>query len=227
MGCDTVLEWGTVIPMSHEHSYSEDWKSDDTNHWHECSCKDRKDEAAHEFVLGTCSVCGKTSSSAAIDPDELTDALGSMLDTIIGAGSDLDFGNIDFGELGDIVGDIVSGSGNGDGSDGGDASDGSSDSNNGTGSDGNDNASGSDSGSASGNGSASGSDNGQTGSNGNSGSVSGSDTNSNSNSNAVNKDDNSVSPDTGSGYALGFVIFTMLLSTCALAVIRRKDSITA
>ncbi len=56
------------------HTYSNDWKNDATNHWHECSCGDKKDNAAHtygEFVVTkdatheedgskkqTCSVCG-------------------------------------------------------------------------------------------------------------------------------------------------------------------------
>lgn len=51
---------------NHTHSYSDDWSSDATNHWHECSCGAKKDEAAHTFeswtVEGTnekstCSVC--------------------------------------------------------------------------------------------------------------------------------------------------------------------------
>ncbi|MBR2957709.1 MAG: hypothetical protein IKC20_05600, partial [Clostridia bacterium] len=212
MGCDTLLELGSVIPMSHEHSYSDEWKSDDKNHWHECSCKDRKDEEAHRFVLGTCSVCGKTSSSFEIDPDELTDAVGSILDTIISAGSGLDFGDLGFGDIN--LGDLGFGSGNGNGSNGG------SDGSNGTGS-----GNGSNSGSASkpgtDNSTKPGADNGQNGGNGNSG------TNTNTNGSTVNKDDNTVSPDTGNGYALGFVISVMLVSTCALAVIRKKESLTA
>ena len=40
---DTVL---TKIP----HDYSDDWSSDDTGHWHACSCGDQADVAAHSFV---------------------------------------------------------------------------------------------------------------------------------------------------------------------------------
>ncbi len=49
----------------HEHSYGE-WKYDDTNHWHECSCGEKADVAAHTFGEWTvdganekrpCSVC--------------------------------------------------------------------------------------------------------------------------------------------------------------------------
>ena len=33
----------------HTHSYSSDWKYDADNHWHECSCGDKADKAAHDF----------------------------------------------------------------------------------------------------------------------------------------------------------------------------------
>ncbi|MDE7360779.1 MAG: leucine-rich repeat protein, partial [Oscillospiraceae bacterium] len=66
-----------VIPaLGHEHSYSEDWESDDDYHWHECSCGEKSDKAAHEWDDGettteptatdpgvktfTCTVCDKT-----------------------------------------------------------------------------------------------------------------------------------------------------------------------
>ena len=58
----------------HTHSYGSDWKNDADNHWHECSCGDKKDTAAHtagEWVIDTpatattngskhkkCTVCG-------------------------------------------------------------------------------------------------------------------------------------------------------------------------
>ena len=34
---------------AHTHSYGSDWKNDATNHWHECSCGDKADKAAHDF----------------------------------------------------------------------------------------------------------------------------------------------------------------------------------
>ena len=40
----------------HTHSYGSDWKNDADNHWHECSCGDKKDTAAHtagEWVIDT------------------------------------------------------------------------------------------------------------------------------------------------------------------------------
>ena len=42
-----------TIPVTgggeHTHSYGSDWKNDATNHWHECSCGDKADKAAHDF----------------------------------------------------------------------------------------------------------------------------------------------------------------------------------
>ena len=33
----------------HDHSYGTEWKYDGTNHWHECACGDKADNAAHTF----------------------------------------------------------------------------------------------------------------------------------------------------------------------------------
>ena len=33
----------------HIHDYGTEWKSNEDNHWHECNCGDKKDEAAHSF----------------------------------------------------------------------------------------------------------------------------------------------------------------------------------
>ena len=33
----------------HAHSYGSEWKNDADNHWHECSCGDKADKAAHDF----------------------------------------------------------------------------------------------------------------------------------------------------------------------------------
>lgn len=45
----------------HEHTYSEEWTSDESGHWHAATCE-HKDEisgfASHDFVSGVCSVCG-------------------------------------------------------------------------------------------------------------------------------------------------------------------------
>ena len=50
--CHRVLETGTIPATGsgeHTHRYSSDWKSDSINHWHECSCGDKDDVAAHSF----------------------------------------------------------------------------------------------------------------------------------------------------------------------------------
>ena len=66
----------------HTHSYSSDWKYDADNHWHECSCGDKADKAAHtagEWIIDTpatattsgskhkeCTVCGYTMATETI-----------------------------------------------------------------------------------------------------------------------------------------------------------------
>ena len=49
--CKKVLETATIpaTGSTHTHSYGTDWKYDDTNHWHECECRDKADTAAHSF----------------------------------------------------------------------------------------------------------------------------------------------------------------------------------
>lgn len=68
---ETVQNGATID--AHIHSYEATWKSDGTNHWHECSCGAKADEAAHTFAWITdkeatanekgskheeCTVCG-------------------------------------------------------------------------------------------------------------------------------------------------------------------------
>ena len=64
------------LPPSHKHSYGTEWKSDNSNHWHECSCGEKSGTAAHTWDSGTvtvqpttdregektftCTVCGRT-----------------------------------------------------------------------------------------------------------------------------------------------------------------------
>lgn len=44
----------------HTHTYSTEWSTDSANHWHECSCGDKKDLAAHVDANNdhNCDVCG-------------------------------------------------------------------------------------------------------------------------------------------------------------------------
>ena len=66
----------------HTHSYGSEWKYDADNHWHECSCGDKKDVAAHtasDWIIDTpatatadgtkhkeCTVCGYTIATETI-----------------------------------------------------------------------------------------------------------------------------------------------------------------
>ena len=79
----------------HTHSYGSEWKNDADNHWHECSCGDKKDVAAHtasDWIIDTpatattsgskhkeCTVCGYTMTTETIPAtgDEHTHSYGS------------------------------------------------------------------------------------------------------------------------------------------------------
>ena len=45
-GFEETLE---IPVLSHTHSYGTDWKNNETSHWHECTCGDKTDMAAHSF----------------------------------------------------------------------------------------------------------------------------------------------------------------------------------
>ena len=83
--CKRVLETGTIPATGggeHTHSHGSEWKNDADNHWHECSCGDKKDTAAHtagEWIIDTpatattsgskhkeCTVCGYTMATETI-----------------------------------------------------------------------------------------------------------------------------------------------------------------
>ena len=48
-GYTMTIETISATGGEHTHSYGSDWKNDATNHWHECSCRDKADKAAHDF----------------------------------------------------------------------------------------------------------------------------------------------------------------------------------
>ena len=56
-----------IPKLEHTHIFGAAWKKDDTNHWHECACGAKSDQANHTFVLKhyknihweECSVCGQ------------------------------------------------------------------------------------------------------------------------------------------------------------------------
>ena len=102
--CDTLIEKGETIPATHKHDYSDEWSTDEKNHWHECECNDKTDNAAHSYKDGVCTVCGEKSASdyntPSIDLDSILGALpeidlDGIIDTIIGiiGGIDFDGGN--------------------------------------------------------------------------------------------------------------------------------------
>ena len=45
----TILRNSGTSDGEHTHSYGSEWKYDPDNHWHECSCGDKADKAAHDF----------------------------------------------------------------------------------------------------------------------------------------------------------------------------------
>ena len=71
-----------VIPaIGHTHSFGEEWKHDENNHWHECSCGEKSDTAKHTYkwvidkvATGTeagskheeCTVCGYKKANVVI-----------------------------------------------------------------------------------------------------------------------------------------------------------------
>ena len=48
-GYTMTIETIPATGGEHTHSYGSEWKNDATNHWHECSCGDKADNAAHDF----------------------------------------------------------------------------------------------------------------------------------------------------------------------------------
>lgn len=38
-----------VLAAPHTHDYGDEWKHDETEHWHECTCGDKADKADHSF----------------------------------------------------------------------------------------------------------------------------------------------------------------------------------
>ncbi len=77
-----VVESSPVVCTVTPHAYGDEWKSDADNHWHECACGERADQAAHisdDGVVTTpatateagvrtyrCTVCGRVLRTGAI-----------------------------------------------------------------------------------------------------------------------------------------------------------------
>ena len=61
---DDVTLYAIWEDKPHTHTYSTEWSTDSANHWHECTCGDKKDLAAHVDANNdhNCDVCGKKMS---------------------------------------------------------------------------------------------------------------------------------------------------------------------
>jgi hypothetical protein len=57
--CELALEEGVIIPATHEHDFSNDWITDEDEHWHECRCGEKDLIGKHTYHNGTCTVCQK------------------------------------------------------------------------------------------------------------------------------------------------------------------------
>ncbi len=72
--CGALIEKGTVIPATHVHDFDETiWESDDDEHWHECSCGEKKDVEAHSGNFPDCitpSICNECAKQfEGVNPD--------------------------------------------------------------------------------------------------------------------------------------------------------------
>ncbi len=55
----TICGYVAEEQLERTHTYGTEWKSDATGHWHECSCGEKTDEAAHTYgESDTCTICG-------------------------------------------------------------------------------------------------------------------------------------------------------------------------
>ncbi len=60
VGCGQKIASGQTIEAlkeDHSHAYGAQWVSDDTGHWHVCTCGEKGSFAVHDYKDGKCSVC--------------------------------------------------------------------------------------------------------------------------------------------------------------------------
>ncbi len=113
-GCDKVVEEGHELPKAdHVHTFGDEWKSDGTHHWHECTKCGARDESSYtthtfdSWAPGAdghthkCTVCGHTATEdhvpQADDGDCSTPVLCDICrDTVVEAKAH-DFGGIPVG----------------------------------------------------------------------------------------------------------------------------------
>ena len=83
----TIPAIPVVTEPAHTHSFSADWKSDGTSHWHECSCGEKTDRDAHKFGYRTvtkqetCTSEGETESFCEICGYKKTDTIEKLSHT--------------------------------------------------------------------------------------------------------------------------------------------------
>ncbi|MCM1335718.1 MAG: leucine-rich repeat domain-containing protein [Bacteroides sp.] len=83
--CEAIMRKEPIAKLDpdHTHTFGADWKSDSTNHWHECDCGEKADQAAHTEDNGaitteptleqegvktySCAVCGVVLRTEPID----------------------------------------------------------------------------------------------------------------------------------------------------------------
>ena len=71
-----------AVTVGHGHSYEAAWSNDETNHWHECACGDKKDTAVHkdDNKDHKCDVCAYVMSICAdADSNHNCDVCGAVL----------------------------------------------------------------------------------------------------------------------------------------------------
>ena len=106
--CGEIIEEGETIPATHEHEYSDEWKSDDENHWHECECGEASGAGSHSFVDGSCSVCGKSAPAEDNSGDNSDSDSDINFDSIEIPDLEIDLGSVDIEGL---VSGVISGFG--------------------------------------------------------------------------------------------------------------------
>lgn len=114
-----------VVSKIHTHSYNSEWKCDDTNHWHECSCGEKVDVAQHQTELRNvveasittagysgdrvCKICnkliesGKTIPALVIVENETAKVESDVLDQAINEATNKDIVELDLTKVGETV----------------------------------------------------------------------------------------------------------------------------
>ncbi len=65
----SVCGQGNPIGNRSEHTYSDEWQTDENDHWHDCTCSHgvTTEKQPHTFVDGVCSVCHRPQDDSGAD----------------------------------------------------------------------------------------------------------------------------------------------------------------